>query len=86
MATCKTHGHLYSPGRCVMCGTEYSSFDPVEIPLRDQLAMAAMQGILSACHGPAWGKDVFPLAESAYEYADQMLKVRAALAQEAKGE
>lgn len=47
-----------------------------QIVLRDQFAMAALQGLLASCDGPAWGKDVFPLAGSAYAYADQMMAER----------
>lgn len=44
--------------------------------LRDEFAMAAMQGMLASCNGPAWGNSMFPLAESAYKYADQMMEAR----------
>ena len=47
------------------------------ITIRDRFAMAALAGMLAACNGPAWGRDVFPLASSAYEYADQMMEARA---------
>lgn len=46
------------------------------IQLRDQFAMAALTGLLASCDGPAWGRNKFPLGDTAYEYADQMLKAR----------
>jgi hypothetical protein len=72
---------------CVDCGAEFFPLSVFESPskitimepyatMRDQFAMAAMQGMLASCHGPAWGKDVFPLADSAYAYADQMMEAR----------
>lgn len=54
----------------------YGQLDNPKATLRDQFAMAAMQGILASCHGPAWGKDVFPIGESAYAYADLMMEAR----------
>lgn len=74
---CSTHGHKWGAFRCFNCFKlmpEYN--DPIVWPLRDQFAMAAMQGMLAACNGPAWGINMFPLAESAYKYADAMLKAR----------
>lgn len=74
--------------RCEDCGTKFFqvpdfSKDQGRITimeprstLRDQFAMAAMQGILASCQGPAWGKDVFPIGESAYAYADLMMEAR----------
>jgi hypothetical protein len=44
--------------------------------LRDQFAMAALQGMLASCDGPAWGRNAFPVADTAYAYADQMMKAR----------
>lgn len=45
MANCETHGHLWQACKCERCGEHIgASSDPVEIPLRDQCAMAAMQG------------------------------------------
>lgn len=47
-----------------------------QVSLRDRFAMAAMQGILASCDGPAWGMNAFPVADTAYAYADQMMKAR----------
>lgn len=47
-----------------------------QVSLRDRFAMTAMQGLLSSCDGPAWGRNAFPVADTAYAYADQMMKAR----------
>ena|ERR1700735_5745915 len=74
--------------RCEDCGTKFFQIPDFSrktgkitimepyATLRDQFAMAAIQGMLASCHGPAWGKDVFPVGESAYVYADQIMEAR----------
>lgn len=53
------------------------AYTPIQFAtLRDQFAMAALQGLLASCDGPAWGNQMFPVAESAYAYADQMIAER----------
>lgn len=48
----------------------------VHANLRDMFAAAALQGLLASCDGPAWGINSFPVAVTAYAYADQMMKAR----------
>lgn len=47
-----------------------------EPTLRDSFAMAALTGLLASCDGPAWGRESFPLGETCYAYADQLLEAR----------
>jgi len=42
--------------------------------LRDQFAMAALQGLLAS--EPVFGAKPEPVAEAAFDYADAMLKAR----------
>jgi len=55
---------------------ELRSPQQAEVQLRDHYAMAALTGLLASCDGPAWGRNTFPIGDTAYEYADQMLKAR----------
>lgn len=48
----------------------------VNANLRDMFAAAALQGLLASCNGPAWGNHMIPIADTAYAYADQMMKAR----------
>lgn len=66
-----------SKGINYLTGEEEAIVDPQRgMSLRDWFAGMALQGMLSDSHEQA-NKDILFLSESAYGYADAMLRVRA---------
>lgn len=73
----RLRGQMLGDIYCVNCGADRRFFESLNVGLRDQFAMAALQGMLA---GINWtpGKFVHEdaIASDAYAIADEMLKAR----------